>query len=126
MHVYTYIYIHTLTFPYSNNGCPTSSFSIAAKVKNNAGYITHEPVFRLRSDIIRNALIQQLEACEKELREGKSAVEGALASDQDLVSPTKGLDEANKKFKDELRHANLHLPKAVKPKAKAKAAAGTA
>lgn len=87
---------------------------------------THEPVFQLRSDIIRNALIQQLEKCEKELRDGKSAVETALAMDQDLVPPTQGLDETNKKFKDALRHANLHLPKAGKPKARAKAAPGIA
>ncbi len=74
----------------------------------------------LRKDIIRNALIQQLKQCEDTLKTAKAAVEEALAQDTDLITPTDMLNQANTQFKDEIKHANMHLPKA-KAKAKAKA-----
>lgn len=74
----------------------------------------------LRKDIIRNALIEQLKQCEATLKTAKASVEEALAQDIDLVGPTENLNQANTQFKEEIKHANMHLPK---PKAKAKAKA---
>lgn len=57
------------------------------------------------------------------MRARKAELEDALAKDVDLVNPTKALDNTNKRFKDEVKHANMHLPKSsAKAKAKAQAA----
>ena len=76
----------------------------------------------LRSEIIRKALIEQLKETENTLRSSKALLEQALAEDKDLESATKGLTDANVNFKDQIKHANMHLPK---PKAKAKSNAAT-
>ena len=76
----------------------------------------------LRSEIIRKALIEQLKETENALRSSKALLEQALAEDKDLESATKGLTDANVNFKDQIKHANMHLPK---PKAKAKSNAAT-
>lgn len=58
------------------------------------------------------------------MKQAKDLVEKALAEDTDLGPPTKQLEDANLRFKDEIKHANMHVPKPkAKSKAKAKAAA---
>lgn len=84
--------------------------------------VTWIPSSVLRSEIIRKALIEQLKESEETLRSSKATLEHALAEDTDLVGPTEGLTAANLAFKDQIKHANMHLPK---PKAKAKAKAIT-
>ena len=85
--------------------------------KTSSGY------FILRSEIIRRALVEQLKVCDGELKAAKAGLEQALAEDSDLTGPTSQLDTANANFKNQIKHANMHLPKA-KPKAKAKSGAG--
>lgn len=75
------------------------------------------------SEIIRRALVEQLKVCDGELKAAKAGLEQALAEDSDLTGPTSQLDTANANFKNQIKHANMHLPKA-KPKAKAKSGAG--
>lgn len=77
--------------------------------------VTWIPSSVLRSEIIRKALIEQLKESEETLRSSKATLEHALG-------PTEGLTAANLAFKDQIKHANMHLPK---PKAKAKAKAIT-
>ena len=79
----------------------------------------------LRTEIIRTALIAEMNAVDTRLKAAKGDLEHALAQDHDLVEPTKALDTANLEFKAQIRHVNMHLPKA-KAKAKAKALAITA
>ena len=74
----------------------------------------------LRTEIIRTALIAQMSSIDSSLKAAKGDLEHALAQDFELVEPTKKLDEANLEFKNQIRHVNMHLPKA---KAKAKASA---
>ena len=62
--------------------------------------------------------------CDGELKAAKAGLEHALAEDSDLTGPTSQLDTANTNFKNQIKHANMHLPKASKPKAKAKSGAG--
>ena len=79
----------------------------------------------MRSEIIRTALVKQLKESESELKRCKEALEDALASDTDLATPTQDLEGANKHFKEQIKHANMHLPKATpKAKGKSKAEAG--
>eukprot|EP00435_Cladocopium_sp_Y103_P032762 s2673_g8.t1 len=66
----------------------------------------------MRSEIIRTALVKQLSVCDGELKTAKASLEQALAEDSDLTAPTKQLDTANQDFKNQIKHANMHLPKA--------------
>ena len=55
------------------------------------------------------------------LRGAKASLEMALAQDEDLTKHISELDRANLSFKDQIKHANMHVK--PKPKAKAKAVA---
>jgi inorganic pyrophosphatase len=57
------------------------------------------------------------------IKESKVALENAMAQDLPLDGLVEALEEANKHFKDQMKHATMHLPRA---KAKAKAAAAPA
>lgn len=63
-----------------------------------------------------------MKSVDSNLKAAKGELEHALAQDHDLVGPTKKLETANLEFKEQIRHVNMHLPKA-KAKAKAKASA---
>lgn len=76
----------------------------------------------LRTELIRTALIAEMNAVDTRVKTAKGDLEHALAQDHDLVAPTKALEAANLEFKAQIRHVNMHLPKA-KAKAKAKALA---
>lgn len=74
--------------------------------------------FGLRADIIRTALVSQMQLVDQKIKDCKAKLEDALTQDQlteELISELEGI---NKGFKDEMRHATMHLPK---PKSKAKA-----
>ena len=73
----------------------------------------------MRSEIIRNALVQQLKETESLLRGAKNNLEMALAQDDDLTNQIAELDKANLSFKDQIKHANMHVKPKPKPKAKA-------
>ena len=78
---------------------------------------------QIRSDLIKNALVQQLKIEEQQIKSAKQALEHALAADEPMDQLITQLETANKHFKDEMKHATMHLPKSnAKAKAKAKAA----
>ena len=77
---------------------------------------------RFRTEIIKEALLKQMELVEKKLREGKVSLEQAMSQDLDTTGFTTALEGANSEFKEQLRHVTMHLPKAGRGgKAKAKA-----
>ena len=81
------------------------------------------PDLRLRSDVLRKALIEQMADVDVKLKEAKTSLEQAIAQGLDLSGFTRALDQQNQMFKDQMRHVSMHLPKATKAKAKAKAQA---
>ena len=75
----------------------------------------------IRSDLIKNALVQQMQVEEQAIKRAKGDLESALAQDLPMEDLITVLEAANKRFKDQMKHATMHLPKG-KAKAKAKAA----
>ena len=69
--------------------------------------------------MIRTALVQQMQIEETAIKTAKTELEQALASDSDMGNLITNLELANKKFKDQMKHVSMHLPKA-----KAKARSG--
>ena len=55
---------------------------------------------------------------ETSIKTAKSELEGAMAQDECLDGLIEKLESANLHFKDQMKHANMHIPKG---KAKAKA-----
>ena len=79
-----------------------------------------------RSQIIRDALIQEMSGEQKGISDAKALLEQAMAQDAELGPLTKKLDDANTQYKSKVKQATMHLtvPKAkTKAKAKAKACA---
>eukprot|EP00435_Cladocopium_sp_Y103_P019486 s4489_g4.t1 len=75
------------------------------------------------TDIIRKALVEQMALEDAKIKDAKGALENAMAQDLSLDGLVESLEAANKHFKDQMKHATMHLPKA---KAKAKPAAAPA
>ena len=63
--------------------------------------------------------MQQMQIEETAIKTAKTELEQALASDSDMGNLITNLELANKKFKDQMKHVSMHLPKA-----KAKARSG--
>ena len=67
--------------------------------------------------------MKQMGVRQTQLMDGKNALEQAMAQDLDLVGFTRALEEGNAKFKEDMRHAIMHLPRPNKAKGKAAAKA---